>query len=67
MATAPSAPSVPVNDAAAAPETMKVTVAARDLAESRALPQMPWPEVQPLAAATPAPTRSPPAAARWRV
>jgi hypothetical protein len=32
--------------------------------DSRALPLMPWPEVQPLPSAAPTPTSSPPSAAR---
>ena len=50
--------------AAAAPAAMKVTVAAMDRREPRALPKMPWPLVQPLPRAVPKPTRRPDKARR---
>ncbi len=38
---------------------MKIPVAAIERGDSREMPQMPWPEVQPLPSRVPKPTRRP--------
>ena len=42
-----------------APKAMNVSVLAKDRAENLALPQIPWPDVQPLPSAVPNPTSNP--------
>src|SRR6185312_15542493 len=47
--------------------TMKMTVAAIERVESRAKPQTPWPDVQPLPMRVPKPTSKPPTATSTRL